>query len=60
MNITKESLEIQIDEYKKILQKYQNDPEYVNPNCSIERAKELIKRLEKEYHFSYGKSDLEL
>lgn len=60
MNITKESLEIQIDEYKKILQKYQNDLEYVNPNCSIDRAKELIERLEKEYYLSYGKSDLEL
>ena len=33
---------------------------FYNWKLMTKRAKELIKRLEKEYHFSYGKSDLEL
>lgn len=54
MNITKESLEQEIDSYQQIMQKYQYDQEYVNPNCSEQQARVLYERLNKEYYFSYG------
>lgn len=55
MNITKESLEQEIMIYQQKLAKYERDPEYVDPNCSIKQIKEILKRLEREYHFNYKK-----
>lgn len=53
MNITKESLEQEMMIYQQKIAKYINNPEYVDPNCSLEQAKEILKRLEREYHFNY-------
>lgn len=48
MNITKESLEQEIDYYKRMIQQYQNNPEYVNPNCSLQEAYSILDKLIKE------------
>ena len=53
MNITKESLEEEIDYYKRKIWKYETDPEYVDPACSLMRAKEILEKLIKEYRISY-------
>lgn len=53
MNITKESLEQEIAIYQKMLEKYQNNPEYVNPNCSEMQARVILARLKKEYYTDY-------
>ena len=53
MNITKESLEQEIDYYKRMIQQYQNNPEYVNPNCSLQQAYSILDKLIKESYI-YG------
>ena len=53
MNITKESLEQEMEIYKRMIEKYQMDPEYVNPNCSEKQARVILARLQKEYYTSY-------
>lgn len=53
MNITKESLEQEIEIYQNIVEKYQNNPEYVNPNCSEMQAQTILIRLKKEYYTDY-------
>ena len=53
MNITKESLEQEMEIYKRMIEKYQMDPEYVNPNCSEKQARVILARLQKEYYISY-------
>ena len=53
MNITKESLEQEIAIYQKMLEKYQNNPEYTNPNCSEKQARVILARLQKEYYTDY-------
>ena len=49
MNIMKESLEMEIAQYQRIIDSYLINPEYVNPNCSIDRAKLMIEMLTREY-----------
>lgn len=53
MNITKESLEQEMKIYQRMIEKYQMDPEYVNPNCSEKQARVILARLQKEYYTSY-------
>lgn len=53
MNITKESLEQEMEIYQRMIKKYQMDPEYVNPNCSEKQARVILARLQKEYYTSY-------
>ena len=53
MNITKESLEQEMEIYQRMIEKYQMDPEYVNPNCSEKQARVILARLQKEYYTSY-------
>lgn len=53
MNITKESLEQEIAYYQTVINKYQNNPEYTNPNCSEEQARVILARLQKEYYTDY-------
>ena len=53
MNITKESLEQEIAYYQTVINKYQNNPEYTNPNCSEKQARVILARLQKEYYTDY-------
>ena len=53
LNITKESLEQEMEIYQRMIEKYQMDPEYVNPNCSEKQARVILARLQKEYYTSY-------
>lgn len=53
MNITKESLEQEIAYYQMVINKYQNNPEYTNPNCSEKQARVILARLQKEYYTNY-------
>ena len=53
MNITKDSLEQEMDLYKQKIQKYLNNPEYCDPNCSLQQAQVILDRLSREYHFNY-------
>ena len=53
MNIEKKSLEQEIDYYTTKIGKYETNPEYVDPNCSLQRAKEILEKLIKEYNTSY-------
>lgn len=53
MNITKESLEEEIEYYRRKIGKYKTNPEYVDPNCSLKRAKEILEKLIKEYTTNY-------
>lgn len=53
MNITRDSLEQEMDLYKQKIQRYLNDPEYCDPNCTLSQAQIILRRLEKEYYFSY-------
>lgn len=53
MNITKESLEQEMEIYQRMIEKYQMDPEYVNPNCSEKQARVILARLQKEYYTGY-------
>ena len=53
MNITKESLEQEMEIYKRMIEKYQMDPEYVNPNCSEKQARVILALLQKEYYTGY-------
>lgn len=53
MNITKESLEAEIEYYERKIGKYETNPEYVDPNCSLMKAKEILKKLKKEYNINY-------
>ena len=53
MNITKESLEQEMEIYQRMIEKYQMDPEYVNPNCSEKQARVILARLQKEYYTDY-------
>ena len=53
MNIWKESLEEQINFYTDKLEKYYLDPEYTDPNCSLQQAEEELKKLLQEYHTNY-------
>lgn len=39
--------------YQRMIEKYQMDPEYVNPNCSEKQARVILARLQKEYYTSY-------
>lgn len=43
-----------MENYLRIIQQYQNNQEYVNPNCSEQQARNTYERLNKEYYFSYG------
>jgi hypothetical protein len=36
-----------------VINKYQNNPEYTNPNCSEEQAGVILARLQKEYYTDY-------
>lgn len=53
MNIEKESLEQEIDYYTTKIGKYETNPEYVDPNCSLMKAREILARLKKEYITNY-------
>lgn len=53
MNITKESLEAEIEYYERKIGKYNTNPEYVDPNCSLMKAREILARLKKEYITNY-------
>lgn len=53
MNLTKESLLQEMEIYQKKIWKYHVDPEYVDPNCSEQRAKEILEKLNKEYERNY-------
>lgn len=53
MNITKESLEQEIDNYQRMIDKYKTNPEYVNPNCSLQQCIVILQRLKKEYYLTY-------
>lgn len=53
MNITKESLEEEIEYYQRKIGKYETNPEYVDPACSLMQAKEILEKLIKEYNTSY-------
>ena len=50
MNITKESLEQEIAQMQKVIWMYNTNPEYINPNCSLQQAKDLLEKLNKEYY----------
>lgn len=53
MNITKESLEEEIEYYRRKIGKYKTNPEYVDPVCSLMQAKEILEKLIKEYNRTY-------
>nr|DAJ18045.1 MAG TPA: hypothetical protein [Podoviridae sp. ctY3D12] len=42
-----------MDLYKQKIQKYLNNPEYCDPNCSLQQAQVILNRLSREYHFNY-------
>lgn len=50
MNITMESLQQEIARYQDIITKYRTNPEYVNPNCSLDTAIEQLDRLQIELY----------
>ena len=52
-NITTQSLEKEIAQFQKILQKYRIDPDYVNPNIPKQLAESILYRLSKEYYLGY-------
>ena len=47
MNITLESLQQEIAKYQEIIGKYRTNPEYVNPNCPLDTAIEIVDRLKR-------------
>ena len=53
MNITKESLEQEMEYYQRKIGKYETNPEYVDPACSLMQAKEILEKLIKEYNRTY-------
>lgn len=55
MNITMESLQMEIMQYQRIIDKYDSDPEYVNPNCSLQSAKIILEGLCRELYLEGGK-----
>lgn len=52
-NITTQSLEKEIAQFQKILQKYKINPDYVNPNIPKQLAESILYRLSKEYYLGY-------
>lgn len=52
MNITMESLQAEIAQFQRIIDKYMGDPEYVNPKYSLAKAMLMIDMLERELHFN--------
>lgn len=55
MNITLESLQQEIAKYQEIIGKYRTNPEYVNPNCPLDTAIEIVNRLTREYYLNTRK-----
>lgn len=53
INIKTESLQKEIIKFQEIVQRYQENPEYVNPNISYELAKSILDRLVKEFYLGY-------
>lgn len=43
----------EIAQFQKILQKYKNNSEYVNPNVPQKLAESILQRLSKEYYLGY-------
>lgn len=52
-NITTQSLEKEIAQFQKILQKYKINSDYVNPNIPKQLAESILYRLSKEYYLGY-------
>ena len=52
-NILKQSIDKEIQEYQRIVQKYKVNDDYCNPNVPLSRALEIIKRLQKEKYLGY-------
>lgn len=55
MNITLESLQQEIAKYQEIIGKYRTNPEYVNPNCPLDTAIEIVDRLTRRILSKYQK-----
>lgn len=55
MNITHEAIDIEIANIQRIIRSYELNKDYVNPNISLGKAKELLKDLQKEYYIKNRK-----
>lgn len=53
INIKTESLQKEIIKFQEIVQRYQENPEYINPNVSQELAKSILSKLVKEFYLGY-------
>ena len=47
-----DSLNVEITQFQRIIDKYNNIPEYVNPKYSLQKAQQMLQMLQKELYLN--------